>query len=414
MAKCVLIPKGVERYAFRGTDPSVDQESLKDQERMVKRQEREQEQRRQDSDVDEEAGYQKHGEHVIDPKTGHKVFKPGATRKQEAKLRDIKLDEKRAKLEGNPFHDEQGVDARVKRKVRKARQEPVDPLEGRKLPQKHATSKKIKRGYNRLDQATEDFRTGPPEGMRDAANRRTSAQAQISDAFESSGARAEGRAAKGHKVALQDMPHNKKTGMNTQIPKVERHTAPPGMEHVVKALKKKHGINPFAVAWSMYNKDQQKHRALPLGVEVINPPPGLFKRNLQTLDWIANNRYQADTRIIEQLHKDAVADLKKQYGGVIEDEVDFEDVWKHVLDSVKQDALEALSKNSMKVMGRFEIARPSQNRLERGQVHSEQGIPESAWDGLEEMQEQRRRCTNDVLEEMTGKGKGIPKRDLFD
>ena len=30
--------------------------------------------------------------------------------------------------------------------------------------------------------------------------------------------------------------------------------APPGMEHVVKALKGKKGVNPYAVAWSMYNK----------------------------------------------------------------------------------------------------------------------------------------------------------------
>ena len=30
--------------------------------------------------------------------------------------------------------------------------------------------------------------------------------------------------------------------------------APPGMEHVVKALKGKKDVNPYAVAWSMYNK----------------------------------------------------------------------------------------------------------------------------------------------------------------
>jgi hypothetical protein len=30
--------------------------------------------------------------------------------------------------------------------------------------------------------------------------------------------------------------------------------SPPGMEHVVKALKKKKGVNPYAVAWAMYNK----------------------------------------------------------------------------------------------------------------------------------------------------------------
>ena len=32
--------------------------------------------------------------------------------------------------------------------------------------------------------------------------------------------------------------------------------APPGMEHVVKALKGKKGVNPYAIAWSMYNKGQ--------------------------------------------------------------------------------------------------------------------------------------------------------------
>lgn len=32
--------------------------------------------------------------------------------------------------------------------------------------------------------------------------------------------------------------------------------APPGMEHVVRALKRQSGVdNPFAVAWSIYQKD---------------------------------------------------------------------------------------------------------------------------------------------------------------
>lgn len=67
----------------------------------------------------------------------------------------------------------------------------------------------------------------------------------------------EGR--KSHRQKEYESVYGKPMNKNLDIEPELQEIAPPGMEHVVKALKNKKGVdNPYKVAWSMYNKKHGK------------------------------------------------------------------------------------------------------------------------------------------------------------
>lgn len=139
----------------------------------------------------------------------------------------------------------------------------------------------------------------------------------------------------------------------TASPTSARYVAPPGMEHVVKRLKSKKDVaNPYAVAWSMHDKEKGKDKHTFGTVQKLGVKGDMFQRNLATIDYISQGRQSTSERILEQLHRDALDDLTKKYKDADEDGINYFQVWKHVLDAAAEEASQAVAvKNSTPVNG---------------------------------------------------------------
>lgn len=118
------------------------------------------------------------------------------------------------------------------------------------------------------------------------------------------------------------------------------YSTPPGMEHVVKALKKRSGVeNPWAVAWAMKRKHSAAIQAHQSGAEIISQPKGAtFDKTLNTFAYFvhapAGNATPA-VAVLNRMYQDAHDDLGTLYAEGDE----FRPLWKYVLDSWYSEAL---------------------------------------------------------------------------
>lgn len=172
-----------------------------------------------------------------------------------------------------------------------------------------------------------------------------------------------------------------------------RYTAPPGMENVVRSLKKKRGINPFAVAWSMFKNE--KHVESPVGIVRIVPPSGSVQRGIRTLYCIGDGKIPASESSVDRLFRDAADELSKMRSP-------HEKEWKFVLNDARDMAHEAV-KNVTCKSGAYRVSKTSK--------HSSQGCPEPSDDELAEALKNDRYDPDDVREELTGEGTGLTKRN---
>jgi len=163
---------------------------------------------------------------------------------------------------------------------------------------------------------------------------------------------------------------------------IDRYVAPPGMENVVRRLKTKEGVsNPYAVAWGMYDRDKHTHDNVIGGLSRIGVLEGALHRSLRVLDAVAEGHYGVSKEVVSRLHSDALEDIERSF----DREDPLRDAWKHVLNQAKSEALSKVSR------------------------HSEQGPPE-----VESVEEREPEFPRDeMLEEMTGKGKGLDKCEEY-
>lgn len=166
---------------------------------------------------------------------------------------------------------------------------------------------------------------------------------------------------------------------STRSFQIDRYVAPPGMESVVKRLKGKHGIsNPYAVAWSMYERDKHTQDRSIGGLTRIGALEGALQRSLRVLDAVGEGHYGVSKEVIERLHSDALEDLDRSF----ERDDPLREAWRHVVDQARNEALGSINR------------------------HSEQGPAK-----IEAIEEREPEFPRDVmLEEMTGKGTGLKKK----
>jgi hypothetical protein len=166
---------------------------------------------------------------------------------------------------------------------------------------------------------------------------------------------------------------------STRSFQINRYVAPPGMENVVKRLKGKKDVeNPYAVAWSMYDRDKHTQDRSIGGLTRIGVLEGALQRSLRVLDAVSDGHYGVDKTVIERLHDDALEDLDRSF----ERDDPLKEAWKHVVSQARLDALKSVSR------------------------HSEQGPAAVA--SIEDREPEFPRDV--MLAEMTGKGKGVKKK----
>jgi len=160
---------------------------------------------------------------------------------------------------------------------------------------------------------------------------------------------------------------------------IDRYVAPPGMENVVKRLKSKKGVdNPYAVAWAMHERDKHTHDRSIGGLTRIGPLEGSLHRAIRILDAVSDGHYGVSREVVNRLHADALDDLDRSFEGG--DPI--RDAWRHVVDQARIEALAKVSRHA-----------------------SEQGPPANKSEEDRPPEFPR----DEVLEEMTGKGKGLKK-----
>lgn len=193
----------------------------------------------------------------------------------------------------------------------------------------------------------------------------------------------------------------------------EKHVAPPGMEHVVKRLKGKKGVdNPYAVAWSMHDREKNRHSEQTIGVTRIDPQSGTFQRHLKTLDYVSKGKQYVDPSVIDSMHSDAVADLERFYRpDDVQNGISFYELWRHVLDQTAREAKAAIRQRHSVAFGRSRIDAPQTLSDRYDLAYAEQGVPEPADEDLADAMGDGDYDQTELQEEVSGEGSGL---DHFD
>ena len=217
-----------------------------------------------------------------------------------------------------------------------------------------------------------------------------------------------------------------------------RYVAPPGKEEMVKKLKKKEGVdNPYAVAWAVHNKSKQRHNMVHGGITDLGPAQDAYERNYGGLRYIVEQGSGVDPAVVDRMYHDAVASLDTAFKGEGADA--FKQVWRHLLDEARDDALQAASGQRShdlpkSMHGTFsypvlpDFGPGGQGKLDRyvapagagdpneeppgtGDGDDGQGVTVSSDRRFETALQEKDYDQEEVQGEVTGEGAGIPKRE---
>lgn len=218
------------------------------------------------------------------------------------------------------------------------------------------------------------------------------------------------------------------------VPGRGKYVAPPGMEHVVRRLKRKKDVNnPYAVAWSMHDRLDGHRSSETFGVFRVKDPSNVFDRNLLTLEHLARNPRSVDQSIVDRLFDDAVEDLKRTYQDGDDEGLNYFRLWRELLEDAKKDASETVVRNRGRSIGIHRYVHPEVDSVESGDPggtggddsirkvestgdeldmdNDDQGPTDTATEEVQEGRDDDQYEEEEVLGEMGGEGGGIDKQE---